>query len=222
MSESVTRGAISHEVVRTPDWFSIKLLAPEVAAVSLCSILRSLDSIEEQAFAVRGEAMMLIEERNLYRFILDQEVGDYYVSMDKWLKDTLPRSWGYARDALRARKECKDVPFADFSHMKRCNIEQLKKVSSNVRLLPDVVQAAKSMPEKAFVEKLNQEHQQHLSTNTPVVMAPEDVHAKLDEAIEMATQLFGCKSRGEALEAIACDFLLTHADEVEHQSEATA
>lgn len=141
--------------LETPNWNQLRVLAPEPAAACLAVILRSLDRIEEQAFAVRGEAMLLIEERNLFRFILDDEVGDYYVSFDKWLKDTLPRSWGYCRDALRARKECADIPYEDFTKIKRCNIEHLKKVSSNVRALPEVVEAAIKLPEKEFVRSMN-------------------------------------------------------------------
>jgi hypothetical protein len=215
-------GAISHtepNALRTPDWLALKLLAPEVAAVGLSAILKRLDSIEEQAFALRGEAMFLIEERNLFRYIMDEEVGDYYQSFDKWIKDTLPRSWGYCRDALRARKELRDIPFDDFGHMKRCNIEKLKEVSSSVRLLPEVIQAAKTLPEKAFVEKMNKEHAQHLCVKEPVVMADHAVSEKRDEAVEMAKQLYGCKSDGEALEAIFADFIDTHAVEFEHVEE---
>ena len=145
-----------------PDWNLLRLLPSEEAAADLSVILRILDRIEEQAFAVRGEAMLLIEERNLFRFVLDEEVGDYYQSFDKWLKDTLPRSWGYCRDALRARKECREIPYDDFVQIKRCNIEQLKKVSSGVRALPAVVEAAQTLPEKAFVAEMNEKHDQHL------------------------------------------------------------
>lgn len=206
--------AISHQsALRTPDWFAIRVMPPETAADAVQDILKSLDRIEEQAFAVRGEAMLIIEERNLFRFILDEEVGDYYQSFDKWLKDTLPRSWGYARDALRARKECKDIPFADFSQIKRCNIEQLKKVSSGVRVLAEVVKAAKSLPEKAFVEKLNAEHSQHLEIKQPVVMATTDECEEFETAISIAIAVEGCKTRAEAIRAISINYIQDHAVE---------
>ena len=221
----MTIGAISHNepnALRTPDWLSLKLLAPEVAAVGLSAILKRLDSIEEQAFALRGEAMFLIEERNLFRYILDEEVGDYYQSFDKWIKDTLPRSWGYCRDALRARKELRDIPFDDFGHMKRCNIEKLKEVSSSVRLLPEVIQAAKQMPEKQFVAAMNEKFNQHLECKTPVVMAPADDCAEFETAVEMIMVVEDCHSRAEALKAIGIHIIQDYSSQYEHLKKESA
>lgn len=209
--------AISHQTIHTPDWLALRLMAPEPASARLGQILKALDSIEEQAFAVRGEAMLLVEERNLFRFVLDEEVGDFYVSFDKWLKDTLPRSWGYCRDALRVRKELKDVPYADLVHMKRCNLEQLKKVSSSVRILPEVVQAAKSMPEKAFVEEMNRRGQ-HLEVKQPIAMAPSEDCEEFETAIAMAMVCEECKSRGEAIKAISISYIQEHAVQAEQSA----
>jgi hypothetical protein len=203
----MTSSASIAPIARMPNWLALRIMAPEPAAEALAQILTAWDRIEEMAFAVRGEAMLLIEERELYHWIVDEEVGDYYQSFDKWLKDTLPRSWGYCRDALRARKACRAIPFTDFAQMKRCNIEQLKQSSESVRILPEVVQAAKSLPEKQFVAKLNQEHNQHLEAKQPVIMAAPSVSGILEQAIEMAMALEGCKSREEALEGIAAYFV---------------
>ena len=155
---------IAPSAFEEPNWNQLRALEPERAAAVLGVILKSLDAIEEKAFAVRGEAMLLIEERNLFRFVVDEEVGDYYQSFDKFLKDTLPRSWGYCRDALRTRKECREISYADYVQIPRCNSEQLKKVSSNVRALPAVIEAAQTLPEKAFVAKVNKDHNQHIET----------------------------------------------------------
>jgi hypothetical protein len=147
---------------RDPDWLALSLLpAPQCAEV-LCGILVALDCVEEKVFARRGQALMIFEERQLYREFIDPEYGIPYVSLDRFLKDTLPQSWGYCRDALRARKECKEIPYDDFVKIKRCNIEQLKKVSSGVRALSAVVEAAQTLPEKAFVAEMNKKHDQHL------------------------------------------------------------
>src|SRR5208337_688648 len=107
---------------------ALRSMAPEPAAVRLSGILRGLDPLEKQVFALRGMAMLLIEERELYRFVIDEEVGDYYQSFDRWMKQELPNSWGYCRDALRTVKDLKDTPFEDLLQIKRCNLEQLKKV----------------------------------------------------------------------------------------------
>ena len=117
-----------------------------------------------------------------------------------------PASWSYIRDALRAVKELREVPFSDLLEIKRCNLEQLKKVSSGVRLLPEVVRAAKSMPEKQFVEKLNREHDQHLETSRPVVMAPGEVCTIFEQAVDRVIVFYGC-TRAEALEHIGSEIL---------------
>lgn len=203
--------AISH--LRTPDWFAIRVMHPESAMTSLTSILTNLDPLEKQVFAMRGMAMLLVEERELYRWVIDEEVGDYFTSFDRWMKVTLPNSWGYCRDALRAVKELKDLPFEDLLQIKRCNLEQLKRVSSGVRLLPEVVKAAKTMPEKAFVEKLNTDHDQHLEVKQPVVMATTDECEEFETAISIAIAVEGCTTRAEAIRAISINYIQDHAVE---------
>ena len=217
--------AISHHetnALRNPDWFALRLMAHEPAAVRLTGILRSLDGVEKQVFAMRGMAALLVEERELYRFVVDEEVGDFYQSFDRYLKREFPCSWSYIRDALRAVKELKDMPFADLLEIKRCNIEKLKEVSSSVRLLPEVIQAAKTLPEKAFVEKMNKDHSQHLEVKQPVVMASTPDMEERKAAIEMAMVCEECKTESEAEKAIYVSYIQDHAAIYEHKREAVA
>ena len=203
---------------QTPDWSSLRSADPEWASVQLTKILSSLEGSEKTLFAVRGMCALLIEERELYRFVIDQEIGDYYVSFDRFLKCEYPASWSYIRDALRAVKELREVPFADLLEIRRCNLEQLKKVSSGVRLLPEVVKAAKSMPQKQFVEKLNREHSQHLEVKQPMVMAPGEDCEERETAIALAIAVEGCTTRAEALKAIYISYIQDH--QVEQAEEA--
>ena len=197
------KGAISHDPLSTPDWTELRSECQETAGTRATAFLARLDGIEKHVFALRGMAMLIVEERELYRWVMDEEVGDYFQSFDRWLKQTCPNSWSYCRDALRAVKELKDMPFTDLLEIKRANLEQLKKVSSGVRLLPEVVRAAKSMPEKQFVEKMNREHSQHLAVKQPVVMAEPDACEDFEEAIEMAIVCEHCVGRAEAIRAIS-------------------
>ena len=205
--------AILHQ--ETPNWAALRSEVPEVAAKHLGRILIQLDSVEKQVFALRGMAMLIVEERELYRWVIDEEVGDYYQSFDRWLKQTCPNSWSYCRDALRAVKELRDVPFTDLLEIKRCNLEQLKKVSSNVRILPEVVKAAKQLPEKDFVAELNQRHAQHLEVKSPVVMAPTGDVEEFETAIALAIAVEGCQSRAEAIRAISINYIHDHSVEAE-------
>lgn len=217
--------AISHRSAMTleaPDWNYLRSMSPEDSAPLVGHFLRDLDGVEKQVFALRGMAMLLVEERQLYRFVLDEEVGDYYQSFDRWMKQELPQSWGYCRDALRAVKELKDMPFEDMLQIKRCNLEQLKKVSSGVRLLPEVVKAAKTLPEKAFVEKMNADHDQHLSAKVPVVMADPPVSVMRDEAIGIAKLIFHVTNDGDALEIVYADFISAHREDAAIEAEQIA
>jgi hypothetical protein len=191
-------------------------MVEETAAKRLTGFMHGLDRVEKQVYALRGMALLLVEERNLFRWVLDDEVGDYYQSFDKWLKDTCPESWSYCRQALNAVKELKDMPFEDLLQIKRCNLEQLKKVSSSVRALPEVVQAAKAMPEKAFVDMLNFSHDQHLDVKQPIVMATAEDCAELETAIAMAMVVEGCTTRAEAILAISISYIQEHAVQAEH------
>ena len=201
---------ISHDPLQAPDWAELRSMVAEVAGKRLTGFLRGLDGVEKQVFALRGMAMLIVEERELYRWVLDEEVGDYYVSFDRWMKQELPTSWGYCRDALRAVKELKDMPFEDLLQIKRANLEQLKKVSSSVRILPEVVAAAKSLPEKAFVAKMNDEHSQHLEAKQPVVMATPDDVEEFETAIALAIAVEGCTSRAEAIRAVSVSYIQDH------------
>lgn len=197
------------------DWERIRNQDSEAAGKRLTSFLSGLDRVEKQVYALRGMAMLLVEERELYRWVVDPEVGDYYVSFDKWLKDTCPESWSYCRQALNTVKELKSLPFEDLLQIKRCNLEQLKKVSSGVRILPDVTNDAKRLSEKEFVSKLNKEYDQHLDVKAPVVMAPGGDVAEFEQAIARAISVEGCETRAQAIRAIAIDYLLGHPEQDE-------
>lgn len=217
------RSAILHQPapfhLQAPDWGELRKSPPAEAAKSLSAILASLEGIEKQAFALRGMAALLIEERELYRFVIDEEVGDYFQSFDRFLKVSCPTSWSYVRDALRAVKELKDIRFDDLLEIKRCNLEQLKKVSSGVRKLPEVVQAAKTMPEKAFVQKMNAEHQQHLEEKKPIIMAPAGDVDEFEQALAMAMALEECETRADAIKAVAAFYIAENAVQYERLKE---
>jgi hypothetical protein len=100
--------------------------------------------------------------------------------------------------------------------MKRCNIQQLKQTSSSVRVLPEVIEAAKKLPEKELVAKLNTEHDQHLETAAPVVMAPKEDVEEFETAVEMVTLIDDCHSRAEAIKAIGIRIIQECAAEYEH------
>lgn len=197
-----------------PDWARLRSDVPKVSVSRLTALLESLDGAEKQVFALRGMAALIVEERELYKYVLDEEAGDNFRSFDKWLKFVCPQSWGYVREALRAVRELKDVPFEDLLEMSRANIKQLEKVSGGVRALPEVVEAAKTLPEAAFIAQVNADHQQHLERKRPVILAPEGDADEFDRAVKVAMLIEGC-GRSEALKAIGIEYLQNHQAEIE-------
>ena len=214
------KGVISHpetSPLQTPDWFAIGLLQPGAAATALRAILARVEGVEEWTFAVRGWAFRIIKERSLFKFDIDLEMGRPFESMNRWIEQMHPKHHRYYKESLAAAENLPDIPFADFAAMPRCNIKQLEKVSSSVRILPEVLKAAKSMPEKAFVEKMNREHSQHLAVKQPVVMAEPDACEDFEEAIEMAIVCEHCVSRAEAIRAISISYKQDWAVEYERR-----
>lgn len=203
------------------DWARMRSEPAPEAADELRAILGALDGIEDKVFALRGMACLLIEERQLWSEHEDPEVGQPFASFDRWLKAAAPKSWSYCRDAMRVVKEL-GADFPDLLRIRRCNLEQLKRVSSNVRLLPAVIEAAKTLPEKAFVEKLNRDHAQHLEVKQPVALAPAGDVAEFESAIEMAMLVEHCDTRADAIKAIAVSYIQDHATEFEHLKEESA
>lgn len=147
-----------------PDWSAIDNMEDAPAAASLRAILARLEGVEEVTFAVRGWALKIIKERRLYAMDVDIEVGSSFMGMNRWIEQMHPKHHRYYKEALAAAENLPDIPFADFAAMPRCNIKLLEKSSSGVRTLPEVIKAAKVMPEKELREKLNGQHGQHLES----------------------------------------------------------
>jgi len=167
--------AISQYRLLAPDWLAIRVMGQEQAADAVAGILGALDKAEKQVFAARGMALLIIEERGLWK--------DRAESMGQWIKRIAPNSWSDCYAAMRTVKELlPDVPMDDLRDMKRCNVETIKKLSPQVRRDRKVIESAKTKPYREFLQETALDHpDQHLS-----------VKSKLEEAIEMCEALEGC------------------------------
>lgn len=209
--------AILHD---PPNWNSLRQMDPLESATRLRSILIDCgalqEQVEKQVFALRGMAMLLIEERELWTQFIDPEVDRPYTSFDRWLKATLPNSWGYARDALRAVKELRDVPFVDLLAMPRANIETLKKTSTHVRKEPKVIEAAKTQSEAQFTQTLTKDFNQHIEVKR-IFKATYDAgeYAEVEKFLQWVGQHLPepTEDLGAALLAFAIDHNIEVAEE---------
>ena len=160
--------AILHQIP-SPDFDAIRAMTSEDAAKPVVDILRTVEAADEriesltrQVYALRGAAMKIAEEKKIYQFFEDEEVGKPFRSLDRWNKVTFPKSWRYNQEALATVNKLPDVPMEKLVDTPRCNILTLTQVSSSVRSLPDVLEAAQTLSEDAFAAKLTTEHGQAL------------------------------------------------------------
>jgi hypothetical protein len=75
--------------------------------------------------------------------------------------------------------------------------------------LPAVIEAAKTLPEKQFVETLNRDHNQHLEVKKSIIMADDGTVAEFEEAVSMAMEIEGC-GRNDAIKAISISYIQDH------------
>src|ERR1019366_5902127 len=90
------------------------------------------------------------------------EVGKPFRSLDRWNKITFPKSWRYNAEALATISKLPDIPMEKLVNTSRANILTLTQVSSNVRSLPEVLEAAQNLSEDQFIANLTQNHNQAL------------------------------------------------------------
>ena len=142
-------GVLSHESFIAVDWAAMKDSPAPSAANALGALLAGLDGIEEQVYAARGMAGIMIEDRALWTWL-------NYPSFDKCLKAVCPKSWSYVRDAMRTIKELREIPLVELLQIKRCNLVQLIPLPARERQSPEVLDVAKNATEAGFSEYARQ------------------------------------------------------------------
>ena len=159
--------AISH--LATPDFDAIRAMTSEDASKPVVDILRTMEAADEriesltrQVYALRGAAMKIAQDKQIYKFFVDEEVGQPFRSLDRWNKATFPKSHRYNQEALATILKLPDVPMEALVNMPRCNIMALTQTSSNVRTLPAVLEAGQKQSENEFLDTLTRDHHQAL------------------------------------------------------------
>ena len=163
----MTINAISH--LATPDFDAIRAMTAEEASNPVIDILRTMEAADEriesltrQVYALRGAAMKIAQDKQIFKFFIDEEVGQPFRSLDRWNKATFPKSHRYNQEALATLLKLPDVPMEALVNMPRCNIMALTQTSSNVRTLPAVLEAGQTQSENEFLDTLTRDHHQAL------------------------------------------------------------
>lgn len=190
------------------DWKAVRAMVPQDAAVTLDGALRALDGLSKRIFIERGLILLEVESRRLWGHLDDPSTGAPYRSFERWVVTAADYSRRDCFYALAAAKELRDIPIRELSQMTRSNIEVMKTLSSGVRQRPEVIEAAKTLPEREFVAKIQADWpEQHVEQRQPVVMAPTEDCAEFEAAIQRAMER-GATTRAEAIKDIALNYLL--------------
>jgi len=180
---------ISH-LMREPDWAALNLQTPYQCAHNIHGILESLEGAEKVVYAIRGEALRIFDDRQLYEQFNDPATNLPCTCTFRFLQIYLPGSYRYCEDALRNRQQLHDsIPLDVAAKIKRVNLKLLEGVSDGVRKLPSVQQDAVDMSEKDFAAELSTEHHQHIKPRIRRVLnfTPEQF-ADVEECLESVAE----------------------------------
>jgi hypothetical protein len=210
--------AILHQI-QTPDFDAIRAMEPEQASRPVVDILRTMEAADEhiesltrQTFALRGAAMKIAQDMQIFKFFIDEEVGRPFRSLDRWNKVMFPKSFRYNQEALATITKLPDVPIEQLVSMPRCNMLTLTHASTGVRALPEVIDAAQTLSEDEFADKLTKDHGQHLERRVTLKFTyPQGDAETVKQALGMVGKLIDVEDMSGQLLALAIDYIQEHA-----------
>lgn len=158
----MTANAIS-QLKAEPDWQMLRLQPAQQCAESIQAILSALETGERWSYAIRGEALRLFDQRELYRLYVDPQTRQACTCTFRFLQVYLPDSARYCQESLvNSQRLCAAIPLEERAKMPRANLRILEVVSSSVQSMPEIHKAAQEQTEKQFARTLSQKHHQHI------------------------------------------------------------
>lgn len=178
--------------------------APRHQAIEMCNhALAGIRAIEERGFTWRALIFQQVEKRELWRDDCDEH-GEVYSSMHDWIT----KKSGYSvRDFYAGKamlKDLSDVPVEDLTQISGVNLNQMRKLSGNVRI--QSVEAAKLLSEDEFVAHIQENHpNQHIEKPVkPTLRLTGSVQDALDKYAEAYPEI---TDRQGQLEGLCVDWL---------------
>jgi len=175
---------------------------------AIFSKLRSIDDNERQSHAQKGILARAVRDQMLWKHREDPDTKKPCKSWTRWLRIACPFCYSTVHKALADVEELRDIPEEDLTQIATGNFPTLIQLSTAVRADPEVLDAAKNKRPEQFNEHIRQHHpDQHIESRQPMKFSPESSAAKvINEALEAAMER-GARSRDEALEMIAVNFI---------------
>lgn len=184
------------DVIALPDPEAAESLNERMAAIV------QIDRLHERSYGERIIITREFERRHLWQHIEDPDTGQPFPHLTAWLScsDYL----GCRRvnfEALRDGKMLADVPADKLLDVPKGNLKVLAQLSTAVRNQPDILEAARKLPQDEFLEKVEKEQPlQHIERRTPMRFSPGRSWAKtIEQAIAWALEHGIADSRDEAL-----------------------
>jgi hypothetical protein len=175
------------------------------AARVLDDRLRFLERQYKRNFVERGFILLEMEERQLWKCLIDSETGDEFQSFERYIVTAASHSRADCFESLRAVKELRDIPREQLMNIPRKNIGILSQLSTKVRRDPDVIAAAQTATKADFIGHIQENHpDQAIEQETKLTAHPtKSAREVIDMALEVAVWLCGCNGRESGLEFLA-------------------
>jgi hypothetical protein len=179
------------------------------AARVLDERLRFLERQYKRNFVERGFILVEVEERQLWKELVDADTNEKYTSFDRWVCGAASHSRADCFEAMRAVKELRDVPREQLMGIPRKNIGILSQLSTKVRKDPDIIAAAQDSSKKEFIAHIQGNYpDQHVEQESKVTTYPTVSQREIiDSALEIAAWVYGSAGRESAMEAVSNFFL---------------
>lgn len=191
---------------------ALRSMPDEIAAVALDGQMRTLEAIWRRSFLARGLILLEMEQRMLWKHLTDPATGEPYKSLGVWIITAAPQSRSGAYAALSAVKELRDIPREHLEGVSRCNVSVLQALSTAVRNDPAVLRAARDLPEREFIRKIQKDWpSQHIEERKMLHMNPvKSASIVIEQGIRKAMEVEGLTTREQVLELWACNYLAEH------------
>lgn len=199
------------EIIATPDheidWAEIASMGDEQAAKTLDDRMVSLERLSKRLFIERGMILLAFDERQLWRF--------EFTSWGEWVaarvSDYSRRDCNYAKAVAKELRD--DVPVADMLEIPRCNLTLMQsQLSSGVRKQRTVIEAAKTLSEAEFAEKVTKEYPEcHVEAKKQRVFRMSDGDwEQVTAALDKVGELMEIEGREDELLALCIHFMQEH------------
>jgi hypothetical protein len=185
------------------------------------ALLDQIHKIHERSYSERGIIAREFERRKLWQHLVDPDTGQVFPNFTAWMScsDFL----GCRRVNFEAKKDMEgleDVPQAKLLDVPKGNIKVLKQLSTKVRNKPEILEAARNLPQNKLLQKIEQEEPDQIIEAKQVLrFSPGRSWVKtIEKAIEWAIENDIAGTRDEALLRMAetaleqweLDFELSH------------